>query len=386
MNSEQLLSANKIFKNHKKVDIIYTSEEITHKLTFFYQQILQSLIGKTPFFVSPSKIRKLPFNFQTFEYTYPTSCFISQCISKHVIISQLTRIQHFLIILSELIDFDCQKHRKRELFYKHSEHFKQQSELDEIFKQMFFTLKIKRSQLNIFNSPKGLVFGPLVISLENEDLSLNHSAHQNSGQLINFEDFTICESNLRIILIVEKETVFFSLLSRKFSLFFPDVLLITGRGYPDFTTKRFVKRLLECLPGCYFFYLGDFDPFGIDILLNYLFSTPLTVFENNNVPVIQPIGVDSSDFEFFGNNLPVISLTSEDFEKIGYLKELPFLKEEYLEKGNVCDDFQYLMRWKMRGVIRNLEFMQKTVRKIEVEHLEAGGISLMDYLLKKINV
>jgi len=43
------------------------------------------------------------------------------------------------------------------------------------------------------------------------------------------------------ILIVEKETVFFHLLMEADPLLAEAALLVTGKGYPDFATRAFVK-------------------------------------------------------------------------------------------------------------------------------------------------
>ena len=44
------------------------------------------------------------------------------------------------------------------------------------------------------------------------------------------------------------------------------ILLITAKGYPDHSTKNFIKELLNVIQfdlPC--IYLGDADPFGCDI-------------------------------------------------------------------------------------------------------------------------
>lgn len=384
MNEKILWNANLLFNSLQKIDINYTLDEISQKIVFFYQQILSALFGQTPIFISLKKLKKLPFNFDSFEFDYPSPIFISSCITKHVLVSQIGKIKTFLIIINEMIDFQIAKQRKREIFYKHTEHFHDQSELDEIFKHFFFLLKIRRSQLNVLNSPKGLVFGALSILVDGELLSLNQSPLKSSGQLISFEDFSVVHSKLRFVLVVEKETVFFSLLSQNFLASFPDALLVTGRGYPDFTTKRFLKQLTNQIPNCMFLYLGDFDPFGIDIFLNYLFSTPLTVFENNNVPTLYPIGMNYHDF---GNFLkqPKLELSTEDLEKIEDILKLPFLSEP-IPDGLPLDDFIFSMKNKLEIVKQNLEFMRFHVLKAEVEQIDADSGSLPEYLILKINI
>lgn len=42
-------------------------------------------------------------------------------------------------------------------------------------------------------------------------------------------------------------------------------------------------------PSIPFYYLGDFDPFGMDIYLNYLISSEYQIYEKNALPNIQMI-------------------------------------------------------------------------------------------------
>ena len=45
-----------------------------------------------------------------------------------------------------------------------------------------------------------------------------------------------------------------------------NTVLITGKGYPCYSTKRFVKYLSELNPLIPVYYFGDMDPHGYDIL------------------------------------------------------------------------------------------------------------------------
>jgi len=52
----------------------------------------------------------------------------------------------------------------------------------------------------------------------------------------------VCD--IKYVLIVEKETIFFNLLSGRFCENNPEFLIVTARGYGDFITKKFLKNLL----------------------------------------------------------------------------------------------------------------------------------------------
>ena len=77
----------------------------------------------------------------------------------------------------------------------------------------------------------------------------------------------ICQ-NLRGVIIVEKDTVFQRILTSKwFERYENDTLLVTAKGYPDYSTKQFLDNLLRLESHCSIpiVYIGDADPFGTDI-------------------------------------------------------------------------------------------------------------------------
>lgn len=123
-------------------------------------------------------------------------------------------------------------------------------------------------------------------------------------------------TNAQLLLIVEKESVFESLLSRKsFSAFELRCILLTGKGYPDFITRRIVHRLaFECnLPA---YILVDADPFGIEIMLIYQFGSQSMNFCSQiyATPLIRWIGLHPSEIRSISKtNIP---LTNNDNKKI----------------------------------------------------------------------
>lgn len=80
--------------------------------------------------------------------------------------------------------------------------------------------------------------------------------------------------DIKYVLIIEKETIFYNLLSQNFCERNPDYFIVTARGYGDYITKKFLKNLLTKLPHLIFFYLGDFDYHGQKIYIDYLFGSP----------------------------------------------------------------------------------------------------------------
>jgi len=75
-------------------------------------------------------------------------------------------------------------------------------------------------------------------------------------------------SEARFILVIEKESSIMRLSDDGFCQKFGPCIVLTAKGSPDIGTRLFAIRLLEefNLP---IFYLGDWDPFGVEILLTY---------------------------------------------------------------------------------------------------------------------
>ncbi|TYK07936.1 meiotic recombination protein SPO11-1 isoform X4 [Cucumis melo var. makuwa] len=114
------------------------------------------------------------------------------------------------------------------------------------------------------------------------------------------------------ILVVEKESVFQRLANDRFCSR-NRCIVITGRGYPDVPTRRFLRLLVDvlALPA---FCLVDCDPYGFDILTTYRFGSMQMAYDAKNlrIPQLQWIGAFASDSEKY--DLPeqcLIPLTSK---------------------------------------------------------------------------
>lgn len=84
------------------------------------------------------------------------------------------------------------------------------------------------------------------------------------------------KTRAKFILIVEKETVFNHVTSADYKKYLGDCIIITGKGYSDLSTKLFLRKLSFEFPDLPKFFLGDFDPFAVDILCQYQFSNPVS--------------------------------------------------------------------------------------------------------------
>ena len=192
---------------------------------------------------------------------------------------------------------------KRELYYENVDLFQSTAIIDSSESDLCSILGICRFDLPIFPSAKGLFCGNItLVNKYGNRLNINNTNMNSKINLINYEylieEFFI-DDNTRnginffqsnynnicqkyFVLIVEKETLFFNLVGNyQFYSKFPNAIVITGKGYPDYITKIFIKRLSEQLNNIPFIYFGDHDPHGLEIYLNYLFGSTQSCKENS---------------------------------------------------------------------------------------------------------
>lgn len=174
------------------------------------------------------------------------------------------------------------------------------------------------------------------------------------------------ETNAAFVLIVEKDTIFSKLISQKiFETIGKDIILITGKGYPDLCTRHIVHRLsvVHKLP---IYALCDADPFGIDILLIYQFGSPKMPYDiskNLICPRMQWLGIHPTELNMF--NFSSASLNKYDNRKLQNILRYNYLKP---------------------AIRAELQLMQLLQRKVHIDELHciAQNFLINDYLPNKI--
>ena len=138
---------------------------------------------------------------------------------------------------------------QRELYYQllNSDGGGTTSQIYSAIKVITVMLQIPRIDLGISSTSKGLIMG-------------NISFHMNSGDVLNclapqslpneIDDIDQIETSSNIVVIVEKDAVFQKLVGEEFLQTFVwnnsrDAIILTGKGYPDLSTRKLVRRLAE---------------------------------------------------------------------------------------------------------------------------------------------
>lgn len=173
----------------------------------------------------------------------------------------------------------------------------------------------------------------------------------------------------KYILVVEKETVFQRLANDKFCEA-NNFIVITGRGYPDVSTRRFLRLLIKKLdlPA---YCLVDCDPYGFDILTTYRFGSMTMGFDAKSlcVPGMRWLGVFPSDSDKY--HLPDRCL-------------LPFSPEDKKKAYTMlqrCYMYREAPKWRSE-----LEIMLQRGVKFEIEAFSASSFSFLseEYIPSKI--
>ncbi|KAL1283066.1 Meiotic recombination protein [Trichinella pseudospiralis] len=254
-----------------------------------------------------------------------------------------------LCLLSESYSLlrNSQHSTKRNLFYKHRHLFRSAGDLDRAIKAICKILVTPRYKFNILSSPKGLVLGDLVFQLGNAE---------------------IVDSTF--ILIVEKDSIFEKLAMERTNSVLRSAILITAKGYPDFPTRLFLRKLYEDLK-LPMFALMDADPCGIEIFLTYKYG-PMNISYESGVNVLLPwmkwIGVYPSE---------ISSLNLSDTQKLMLGVRERKLIYSLLNRFEACGD---------HFLISQLHELNKIGCKVKIEAICSINSSYLIHEYLKIKV
>ncbi|KAF3034495.1 hypothetical protein E8E12_003991 [Didymella heteroderae] len=163
---------------------------------------------------------------------------------------------------------------KRDIYYKHPDLFMKQAVVDRYIDDLACTLGISRSQLNVTAAAKGLVSGCFVI--RREDGTQVAGLGDREGMLVPKvgEADRLDLTQLRWILIIEKEATFRALISStQWEQLAQTGLAMTAKGYPDVASRMFLRQLTDYAPHVPMYAFMDFDPDGIAIMTTYKYGS-----------------------------------------------------------------------------------------------------------------
>ncbi|KAM1342951.1 hypothetical protein ACFX14_007303 [Malus domestica] len=220
-----------------------------------------------------------------------------------------------LLIVQQLLQ-ENRHGSKRDIYYMHPSIFSDQSVVHHAINDICILLQCSRHNLNVVSVGKGLVMGWLRFSEAGNVFDCINRPNTAFPVPIHVEEVKDIVSVARCILVVEKESVFQRLADDQFCNK-NHCIVITGRGYPDIPTRRFLGLLVDTLH-LPIYCLVDCDPYGFDILSIYRFGSMQMAYDAKflRVPEVLWLGAFPSDSEKY--SLPqqcLLPLTAEDKRK-----------------------------------------------------------------------
>ncbi|KAJ8766542.1 hypothetical protein K2173_023789 [Erythroxylum novogranatense] len=258
---------------------------------------------------------------------------------------------------------------KRDIYYMHPSLFSEQSVVDRAINDICILLQCSRHNLNVVSVSNGLVMGWLRFREAERRFDCISSPSIAHPIPVQVEDVKDIVSVAKYVLVVEKESVFQRLANDQFCNA-NRCIVITGRGYPDIPTRRFLRLLMENLH-LPIYGLVDCDPYGFDIMTTYRFGSMKMAYDAKflRVPEIHWLGVFPSDLERYG--IPdrcLLPLTTKDRRRTKTMLYRCYLHRE-------------VPNWRLE-----LELMLQRGAKFEIEALCTHSFSFLSeqYIPHKI--
>ncbi|XP_030525495.1 meiotic recombination protein SPO11-1 isoform X1 [Rhodamnia argentea] len=284
-------------------------------------------------------------------------------------VHRLDVLLRVLLIVQQLLQ-ENRHGSKRDIYYMHPSVFRDQSVVDRAINDLCILLGCSRHNLNVVSVGKGLVMGWLRFTEAGAKFDCMNNLNSAQPVPVHVEDVEDILSVAEYILVVEKESVFQRLANDQFCRA-NRCIVITGRGYPDIPTRRFLRLLIETLhlPA---YCLVDCDPYGFDILSTYRFGSMQMAYDAKFMrnPEMNWLGAFPSDFEKY--SLPtecLLPLTAEDKRKTEAILLRCYLQRE-------APDWRF-----------ELELMLHRGVKFEIEAFSVHSLSYLsrDYIPSKIH-
>ncbi|XP_047341848.1 meiotic recombination protein SPO11-1 isoform X2 [Impatiens glandulifera] len=274
-----------------------------------------------------------------------------------------------LLIIQKLLQ-EGRHGSKRDIYYMHPSAFQEQAVVDRAINDICILLQCSRHNLNVVSVAKGLVMGWLRFIEGGRKVDCISSPNNAYPIPVDVEEVKDVVTVADYILVVEKESVFQRLANDEFCNK-NRCIVITGRGYPDVPTRRFLRLLTEKLrlPT---YCLVDCDPYGFDILTTYKFGSMQMAYDVKflRVPEIQWLGAFPSDSDKY--DLPkqcLFPLTKEDKTRTESMLLRCYLQRE-------------VPHWRLE-----LEKLLERGVKFEIEALSVHSLSFLtdEYIPSKIH-
>lgn len=256
-----------------------------------------------------------------------------------------------------------EKGRKRS-----EETWNDQRESNAVIQDIEVATGLLREHMGIMHDAKGKIVGNVVIRSKGYDIDLSRMGSGAYAIPPNVDRLEIRRVDADYILVIEKDAIFERLNEEEFWRKH-NCILITGKGQPDRSTRRMVRRLWEefDLP---VYILTDADSYGFYIYSVYRSGSISLSYESERLatPEARFLGVTVTDIEKY--KIPrnyIIKATDRDIKRAKELMNYPWFKES-------------------KAWMKELKLFIERGEKIEIEALSGHGFKFLShtYIPEKI--
>jgi len=263
---------------------------------------------------------------------------------------------------------------KRDIFYENFTEFLSQSEVDSLVSEIVTLVQVPRLWLGVMATSKGLVVGDLCYT-NSEDVIVDCNLAVGGDSIPqDVTEITDIHSQAQLVLVVEKDAVFQKLLEEGIltSRQLPSIIMITGKGVPDLSSRQLVYRLSTELQ-LPVLILTDCDPYGVEIGLIYKYGSLAMTWmpERLAVPCSVWLGLLPSDIAKLEiGETSMKPLSRDDFKKLQDIHSRSYVT-------HFCPQ-----------LLEELECLWSSNRKAEIQQVSEDrqeGFLTHEYLPSKIN-
>ncbi|XP_053674916.1 meiotic recombination protein W68 [Anopheles nili] len=266
---------------------------------------------------------------------------------------------------------------KRELYYLHVELAQTPAYAYSTLDDICALLDVDAWEMNIFNTSKGLIAGPMMLKL-NSGHTIDCNIRWGTSVPLDVGSVVDIQFSAKLVLVVEKDTVFKRLLQDGLLDKYPSTfVLITGKGYPDISTRLLLKKIAD-FSKAPIFGLMDADPHGIEIFCVYKYGALAMAHRQQSlaIPSMRWIGLFPSDIELLG--LQGVALKEPELRRIGHIIKRPYtedliqrellllrqlgFKAEIESLYNIASDF--LVSVYLKGKLKNFMYLLENTENI----------------------
>lgn len=217
---------------------------------------------------------------------------------------------------------------KRDLYYQDVSLFQNQANVDAIIEDLCNVLGFTNQELGAVAAQKGLCFGDVTLLNGNPNLDQIFTRQQGSFLIprLNNKSKIQLSNDVQYILVVEKDAVFNLLCDPTNS----NRIIVTGKGFPDHLTKRFLSLLSITYPHLPVLGIADIDPYGLNIMKQFKSggdkSNCFMVNKDQKFDCPRLKLVDITILDFI-KKLDCLDLTIRDFTLSSKMLELDFYND-----------------------------------------------------------